>query len=351
MPATSTRRRSASRSKKKPARKPASRKTTTSRAKASVSAEPGMLARGRDAAGRQLAGHRSDVLAVVLFVAGAIFALGLWTDLAGPVGSALADGAGATVGRARVAVPVACFAFGVLLLWPRRSPVVDPGADAGAETVEMDDAPTERPTVRIAIGALLLLIADIGILHLAYGRPSLGGAIDELRDAGGALGAMIAAPLVAATGVVGASLVLGGIALVGLLLALGLSIGMIVSAVTTGSRTVAAKARDAVQLIPIGKGPDLHDAPLPPSGPAPFDYAAYESDERPPEPEVVPEPEPRAEPEPLAPVTHAAVEIPTSEDPSGQLVIELGDDPAGRQGPWKLPPPNVLKRGSGKEAD
>src|SRR3954471_14090225 len=143
MPATSTRRRSASRSKKKPARKPASRKTTTSRAKASVSAEPGMLARGRDAAGRQLAGHRSDVLAVVLFVAGAIFALGLWTDLAGPVGSALADGAGATVGRARVAVPVACFAFGVLLLWPRRSEFVDLGDDA--------EPPAEPPTLRIAI--------------------------------------------------------------------------------------------------------------------------------------------------------------------------------------------------------
>jgi len=66
-----------------------------------------MLSRGREAAGRQLAGHRADVLAVGLFVVGAIVALGLWTDLAGPVGSGLADGAGAAVGRARVAVPVA----------------------------------------------------------------------------------------------------------------------------------------------------------------------------------------------------------------------------------------------------
>ena len=80
------------------------------------------MARGRDAAGRQLAGHRADLLAVCLFVLGAIFALGLWTDLAGPVGSALADGTGAVLGRARVAVPVACFAFGVVLLWPRRAP-------------------------------------------------------------------------------------------------------------------------------------------------------------------------------------------------------------------------------------
>ena len=117
----------------------AARKTTTSRAKAAP-VEPGVLARGREAAGRQLAGHRADVLAVVLFVAGAIFALGLWTDLAGPVGSGLADGTGAVLGRARVAVPVACFAFGVLLLWPRKGRDVDP------ETGEiLDDEPPSGP--------------------------------------------------------------------------------------------------------------------------------------------------------------------------------------------------------------
>src|SRR4051794_38144468 len=192
MPATKTRRRATSRSKKKPTRKPAPR-TTKSRAKAAP-AEPGMVARSREAAGRQLEGHRADLFAVCLFVLGAIFALGLWTELAGPVGSALADGTGAVLGRARVAVPVACFAFGVVLLWPRRATTVD----LEAETVE--DLPTEAPTVRIAIGALLLFLADVGILHLAYGRPSLSGDLDDLRSAGGALGAMVAGPLVAAIG-------------------------------------------------------------------------------------------------------------------------------------------------------
>jgi S-DNA-T family DNA segregation ATPase FtsK/SpoIIIE len=299
-----------------------------------------MLSRGREAAGRQLAGHRADVLAVCLFVAGAIVALGLWTDLAGPVGSALADSAGAAAGRARVAIPVACFAFGVLLLWPRRTPAADPEAD----TVEVDEAPAERPTVRIAIGALLLFVADVGILHLAYGRPSLSGSIDDLRDAGGALGAMIATPLVAATGVVGASVILGGVALVGLLLALGISIEMIVSTATSVSRAAVAKARSAVQLDPAGEGVAVDDdPPPPPSGPAPFDYAADEAD--------APEPEPEPAPQPLPLVVDAAIEIPTSEDPSGQLVIDLGDEPEAKHGPWKLPPANVLKRGSGKEAD
>ena len=302
-----------------------------------------MLSRGREAAGRQLAGHRGDVLAVCLFVAGAIFALGLWTELAGPVGSALADGTGAVLGRARVAVPVACFAFGVVLLWPRRAPEADPDAD----TVELDDAP-ERPTVRIAIGALLLFLADVGILHLAYGRPSLDGNLDALRNAGGALGAMVAAPLVAATGVVGASIVLGAIALVGLLLALGISIGMIVAATTSASRAVATKARSAITLAPIGEGVDV-DAPPVANGAAPFDYESYDDDYG-----VAAEPARESEPEPepqLPPVTHAAIEIPTHEDPSGQLVIELGDEAAAKHGPWKLPPANLLKRGSGREAD
>src|SRR5439155_19108658 len=129
MPATKTRRgRASARSKASNRRRTSSRKATPARKKV-VATEPGVLARGRDAAGRQLAGHRADVLAVCLFVAGAIFALGLWTDLAGPVGSALADGTGAVLGRARVAVPVACFAFGVLLLWPRTAAGPDADVD------------------------------------------------------------------------------------------------------------------------------------------------------------------------------------------------------------------------------
>ncbi len=302
-----------------------------------------MLARSREAAGRQLAGHRADVLAVALFVAGAIFALGLWTDLAGPVGTALADGTGAVLGRARVAVPVACFAFGVLLLWPRRAA----DADADDPDADVDGETPERPTVRIAIGVLLLFFADVGILHLAYGRPSLDGAVDDLRAAGGYLGALLAAPLVAATGIVGASVILGGIALVGLLLALGLSIGAVVSAATRGGHALVTRARGAISVTPIGEGVDPGaDAEHAATVPAPFDY---EADDHQPEPE--PEPAPEPEPVPVPVVTQAAIEIPTSEDPSGQLVIELGDDAAAKHGPWKLPPANVLKRGTGKEAD
>src|SRR5436853_5141269 len=112
MPATKTRRGS-SRSKTRSRGRSAGRARKAAPQKKKVtSTEPGMVARSREAAGRQLAGHHADLVAVCLFVVGAIFALGLWTDLAGPVGSAVADGTGAVLGRARVALPVACFAFG-----------------------------------------------------------------------------------------------------------------------------------------------------------------------------------------------------------------------------------------------
>src|SRR2546423_7010132 len=130
MPATKTRRgRASARSKTTNRRKASSRKAASAR-KRVVAAERGVLARGREAAGRQLAGHRADVLAVALFVVGAIFVLGLWTDLAGAVGSAPADATGAVLGRARGAVPVACFALGVGLLRPRRIAEVPPDTDA-----------------------------------------------------------------------------------------------------------------------------------------------------------------------------------------------------------------------------
>ncbi|HEX9505804.1 MAG TPA: hypothetical protein VGA62_07335, partial [Acidimicrobiia bacterium] len=145
MPATKTRRKRRAPSRSSTKRRPAAKRAPARRGAAG---EPSAFARGRQAAGRQLSGHRADALAVTLFVVGAIFVLGLWTDLAGPVGSALADGTGAAFGRARVAVPVACFVFGVLLLWPRGSSQTGAAAAGDDDDGEYptDDEPAELPT-------------------------------------------------------------------------------------------------------------------------------------------------------------------------------------------------------------
>src|SRR5262249_3798550 len=132
MPATSTRRKGAARAKPRKGsgrgRARASRGRRT-RSGAGNRSEPTALRRTREAAGAQLAGHRADAVAVGLLVLGSLAALGVWTDLAGPVGHGLAEALGAGFGRARVALPVVCVAFALLILWPRRPAPVGAAAD------------------------------------------------------------------------------------------------------------------------------------------------------------------------------------------------------------------------------
>ena len=324
MPATKTRRRSTRAKGRRPARK-----RTSKPARPRATSEPTALTKGRAAASRQLSGHRADAAAVGLVVVGVLCALGLWTDLAGPVGDGLADGLGTLVGRARVAVPVACIAFAVVLLWPHRGAKTDPDSgDPDGNVVAGGAVEQERPTIRIALGVLLLLLADVGILHLAYGEPALDGALDDLRDAGGVLGAIVAVPLTAAAGVVGAAVVLGAVALLGLLFVLGLSIRDIGSATATGVRNTRSFARTWLGLSEVEPEPaQVDEVPAPP------------------EPEPLPVPR-------LDDVDDVAeIALPTITEPGGQISIDLGDDAHERIGDWKLPPAALLKRGSGTHTD
>src|SRR5262245_57539996 len=197
MPATRTRRKGAARSRSRARSSAAKKRSATTRSSRTRAARaprttPSALARTRDAAGRQLAGHRADAVAVTLVVVGVLVGLGLWTDLGGPIGTATADALGAGFGRARVAIPILCVVFALLILWPKRGPPPHAADDDDAIAV---DASSERATIRIAVGAVLLLVADLGILHLAGGRPAFDASTDALRDAGGYAGALVAAPL------------------------------------------------------------------------------------------------------------------------------------------------------------
>src|SRR2546429_5104740 len=72
-------------------------------------ARPTAWERSREAAGRQLRGHGADALAVGLVVIGVLTVLGLASDLAGSVGSFLADGRATLPRRGPTLFPVACF--------------------------------------------------------------------------------------------------------------------------------------------------------------------------------------------------------------------------------------------------
>src|SRR5580765_2897737 len=93
--------------------------------------------RSRDAAGRQLRGHRQDIAAVVLLVVGVLTALGLAGDAAGGVGRGLGSAAGALFGLARYVVPVVCIGLAVLCFWWRPREV----SLAAAEVDETGDDP------------------------------------------------------------------------------------------------------------------------------------------------------------------------------------------------------------------
>ncbi|MCZ7525246.1 MAG: hypothetical protein M5U14_01965 [Acidimicrobiia bacterium] len=131
-----------------PRREPASRRT---RAR-STARPPGRWSRTREAAASQLGGHAADAVAIALVVLAVLSALGLASDLADPVGSALASGAGALLGHGDVLVPLAAAGLAVALLRPRR-----------------DDPEVAPAGLRVGVGTALVLVGVVGLLHLAGG--------------------------------------------------------------------------------------------------------------------------------------------------------------------------------------
>ena len=321
-------------------RKPASKRGRSSRRRAP--ARPTAWERTREAAGHQLRGHGADTLAVALVVIGVLTVLGLASDLAGSVGSFLADGGATMLGRGRIAFPLACFGFAGLLFagyLPSRQDAED--VDDEPEDVD-DDAKSPAP-LRIGLGIVLVVLAVVGLLHLAGGSPSID-ASDQLRNAGGLLGAALAAPLASVAGVVGTAVILTAIGVLGLLLAPGVPMRRVFHAIAAGLRRVVRAVRELFQL----GGDRATDTAVNDD-----ERADVESPDEPDEEDDLEdldeEPEPaaygelaEADPEPPAPVS-------TTVEPGGQVAIDLG--PGYRPGSWKLPPANVLKRGTKHEVD
>ena len=315
-------------------RKPAPKRRRNSRRRAP--ARPSAWERSREAAGRQLRGHGADALAVALVVVGVLTVLGLASDLAGSVGSFLADGSATMLGRGRIVFPAACFGFAVLLFMGYRPR----GLDADEDDEPEDDETRAPAPLRIGLGIVLVMFAVVGLLHLAGGSPPVD-PTEGLRNAGGLLGAAVASPLAAGAGIVGTAVILTGLGLLGLLLAPGVPMRRVFDAIAAAARWVTAAVSELFQL----RGHDAGDAALDEPEPAANVAALDELDEDDVELDDVPEPEvydPVAETDPEPPAR-------TTVEPGGQVAIDLG--PGYRPGTWKLPPANVLKRGTKHEID
>ena len=368
-------------SKRSTTKKPAKRAPAKRR---SPSATSTRSERAREAARRELGGHGADALAVGLLVLAALAMLGLVSDLAGPVGRGLNDGFGSLLGRARYAVPVVCIVFAILLFSRR------PAARRAAEAEDAgEEVPNEPAPMRVGVGFALLGIAAVGTLHLAFDSPSVGGPARALRDAGGFMGVAIGGPLAAAAGTVGAAIVLGGLAILGALLAPGIPMSDVMSGLGRGAKRagghVGTQARRFGELAgphdddaPANGAPDRHVQ----DGPDHLDPAVAASDAFPVTPVFDPTLAPEGAHEPDAGIEMGLVlpavslydveadgidqpRIADADEPTltdlppvvveddGQTALDLGPKAGkgGKKGAWKLPANTLLKKGDAKPTD
>lgn len=308
---------------------------------------PGAASRAVDALGRELGAHRRDVAAIAALAAGALLVLGTAGDLAGPVGRAVDRGVTALLGRAAFLLPAALVVLGAALL--RGSARGDADADADAEP--------EPAGVRVGLGAVLVAVSVGGLLHLAYGRPRLGGPLATLRDAGGLFGAAVAQPLHAATGTAGATVVLVAAGLLGALLVPGIPLHRVVAAVRSALRS-AGQALKAVFALPPAADVDLRELgdsdDVDGIDEADYDddadYEDYDDEDAGEEEDDddADDDEPGPPESARGKRRRGTGDVPSVEGDDGQLAIDLG---ARSTGPWKLPAASLLARSGNRRFD
>ncbi|WCO65387.1 DNA translocase FtsK [Iamia majanohamensis] len=293
------------------------------------------------ATSRATEGHRADLAGLALLLLALITAFGVYGgDLGGPVGRAVARGFGLLVGSARVLVPPALAVAGGLLIRGRTAPPPEPDPETGEIPLEAH-GPARR-----ALGVLLLVVAGLGLLHLATGSPSLDAPGDELVDAAGFLGAAIGEPLTALLATGGALAVLLLVLVAGVVLVADLTLRTAgrgaASAVTSAARPALRSVRKGFASlfhldrelaeeggeVPMGGVVDLTDGA---TGGAIYDF---EDEPDPP----APAPRPRRKKAPPEPVAEPE-----------QLEIDLG--PGAAPSAWKLPPAKVLTRVGAQSVD
>jgi len=270
-----------------------------------------------------LDGHAGDVLGLLLVALGLVAGLGVYADAAGPAGRWLDDAAGTLVGWGRLLAPVALAGAGILLV-RGEADEDDPGARS-----------------RVWVGGLLLAVAGTGLLHLAGGRPGLDAPTDDLAAAGGLLGIAAAGPLIAAIAPWGAGLLLGALALAGLVVLTRVPVRVVAETTATtvrpaGSALGAYLRRSFGGLFDLGEPYGDDDAPH-------VQLFDQDVDDLLEEGEAAPAPKkPRSR--------RPKVAVP-DEPITGAEQLDLALGPAVKGSPWKLPPPALLGRSGSQEVD
>lgn len=143
-----------------------------------------------------ISGREVEMWGVALISIALLLALSMYVDLAGPVGSGIDTALGWLVGIGRFALPPLIGGIGVAMVRHR----------------------SIEHRARLTIGWGVIVVAALGMLHLVNGADAIVAEVDAMSRAGGWIGALIAEPLRSTLSAIGATVVLLGIAVVGIMI-------------------------------------------------------------------------------------------------------------------------------------
>ena len=311
--------------------KHAAKKAPASRAKAKAKApEPGILSR-----------HAVDLTAIGLGTLTLLLVLAIWFNTLGPVGRALDTGLADLFGQERYLLPLLT-GFAASMLFVNR------------EDVELR---------RIWIGGAISLGAVSGLFGLSGGRPSLSAPTQELRAAGGYLGALIGHTLAAGVGGLGAAIILLVALFVALVLITGLPLKVLGQKLGASVSWMAAMAQrwwtggdlsDKVKEAWVEPVREQRRTPDVPEGfvvAEPDDLEVFDFDE----PELLVEPggiydqdrdleEVDDSPTSLVPDEEPAAFVGASEVPAAAATSAATTSRGNKKKTWKLPSLSILQR-------
>ncbi len=177
---------------------------STSTRRAATTKRPRRGGSGRVVAEAFRFAARPGVVGVGLLVVAALAALAIYLDTGGPVGTGLELTLAAAMGVLRIFAPPLLVAAGLAAI---RSGVTPSPRGAHARRKEPAPAPTDRGIVPVLAAAGLLFVAAAFADLLRY-DPAEADLVTRLARGGGLAGRVLAGPLEALVGVVGATVVL-----------------------------------------------------------------------------------------------------------------------------------------------
>lgn len=171
--------------------------------------------------------RKRDIWTAVMFVLGIISALSIYLDTTGAFGDFIDSSTGNIFGILRFVIPSLLILIGILLIFPKGLLLSKMGKASKQDGKE--EATNEGVSgTGLIVGSILIGIAIAGIIQISSGNPvltPLSESTEELRSAGGFLGAVVGIPLVAAMESVASIIVLIGVGILGLSIATSSHIG------------------------------------------------------------------------------------------------------------------------------